>query len=48
LGLRDLYLVIVGGGPINQEWADEIDADGYGETAIHAVELIQELLGLKK
>jgi trimethylamine corrinoid protein len=48
MGLRDLYLVIVGGGPVNQEWADEIDADGYGETAIHAVELVQELLGLKK
>jgi len=48
MGLRDLYFVIVGGGPVNQEWADEIDADGYGETAIHAVELVQELLGLKK
>ena len=48
MGVRDLYLVIVGGGPVNQEWADEIDADGYGETAIHAVELVQELLGLKK
>ena len=40
--------MIVGGGPVNEEWADEIDADGYGETAIHAVELVQELLGLKK
>jgi len=48
MGLRDLYFVIVGGGPVNQEWADEIDADGYGETAIHAAELVQELLGLKK
>jgi corrinoid protein of di/trimethylamine methyltransferase len=48
MGLRDLYFVIVGGGPVNEEWADEIDADGYGETAIHAVELVQELLGLKK
>jgi hypothetical protein len=48
LGLRDLYFVIIGGGPVNQEWADEIDADGYGATAIHAVELVQELLSLKK
>jgi corrinoid protein of di/trimethylamine methyltransferase len=44
MGLREQYFVIVGGGPVNQEWADEIGADGYGESAIHAVGLVQKLL----
>lgn len=44
LNVRDKYIVIVGGGPANQEWADEIGADGYGETAIEAVAVVTELL----
>jgi corrinoid protein of di/trimethylamine methyltransferase len=44
MGLRDQYRVIVGGGPVNPEWADEIGADGYGESAIQAVELVRRLL----
>ena len=45
MNLRDRYFVIVGGGPVNQEWADEIGADGYGESAIHAVDIVKRLLG---
>ncbi len=30
--LRDKYFVIVGGGPVTQEWADKIGADGYGKS----------------
>ena len=42
--MRDRYLVIVGGGPVNQTWADEIGADGYGESAVQAAELVTQLL----
>jgi len=44
LGLRDQYRVVVGGGPVTQEWADEIGADGFGENAIQAVELLKGLV----
>ena len=37
LGVRDDFIVMVGGGPVSQEWADEIGADGYGKTAMDAV-----------
>jgi trimethylamine corrinoid protein len=47
MDLRDKYFVIVGGGPVTQEWADEINADGYGEFAVHAPALIKELMGKK-
>jgi len=42
-GIRDKYKVIVGGGPVTPEWADEIGADGYAETAADAVTLVQKL-----
>jgi corrinoid protein of di/trimethylamine methyltransferase len=44
-GVRDQYKVIIGGGPTSQEYADEIGADGYGETAYNAIELCNQLLG---
>ena len=44
MGLRNQYRVIVGGGPVNQQWADQIGADGYGETATDAVSLARDLL----
>ena len=37
-------LVLVGGGVVTQEWADEIKADGYGQDAIATVELAKKLL----
>lgn len=48
MGLRDRYCVIVGGGPVNQQWADQIGADGYGETAPDAVLLARDLLAERK
>ena len=30
---------MVGGGPTNAGWAEEIGADGYGQTAADAVDL---------
>ena len=47
-GLRDKYIVLVGGGVVNQKWADEIGADGYGETAVEGVRLAKELLTRKR
>ena len=35
---------MVGGGPTTQEWAEEIGADGYGETAMDAVRVATTLI----
>ncbi len=45
--IRDKYLVLVGGGPTNQKWAHKIGADGYGETAVDAVNISKKLLDTK-
>ncbi|AET69590.1 methyltransferase cognate corrinoid protein [Desulfosporosinus orientis DSM 765] len=44
-GLRDKVKVMIGGAPINQNWADTIGADGYAEDASVAVEVAKRLLG---
>ena len=44
-GLRDQVKIMIGGAPINQEFADEIGADEYGFDAGHAVECIRTLTG---
>jgi len=36
--------IIVGGGPVSQQWADEAGADGYGDNAIDAVTLVKHLM----
>ena len=46
-GLRDKVKIIVGGSPINQEFADLIGADGYGATAPEGVKMVKRFLGLK-
>lgn len=43
-GNRDKFIVMVGGGPTNQEWADEIGADGFAETAPDAVRVATKLI----
>ena len=45
-GLRDKVKVIIGGSPINQEFADSIGADGYGATAPDGVKVAKKLLGI--
>jgi len=45
--VRDKYQVIIGGGPTSQEYADEIGADGYAETAFDGVDLCDRLLGIE-
>ena len=46
--LRDKYIVMVGGGVVTRQWADEIGADGYADLAFDAVELAKELIAGKK
>lgn len=43
--LREKVKIIVGGGAITKDFADEIGADGYGAAATDAVGLARELLG---
>lgn len=44
-GVREQVKVLVGGAPITQEYADEIGADGYSESAAGAVALAHKALG---
>jgi corrinoid protein of di/trimethylamine methyltransferase len=44
-GLRDSVKIIVGGGAINDEFAESIGADGYDPTAPGGVTLCRTLLG---
>ncbi|HEY73312.1 MAG: cobalamin-binding protein [Chloroflexi bacterium] len=44
-GIRDQVKVIIGGAPVNQEWADTIGADGYADDAVGAIELAKQLVG---
>lgn len=44
-GLREQVKVIVGGAPINEEYAQKIGADGYAPDASRAVRLAKTLVG---
>ncbi len=44
-GIRDQVKVIIGGAPVNQEWANTIGADGYADDAVGAIELAKQLVG---
>lgn len=44
-GLRDQVKIIVGGGPLSNSYAKKIGADGYSNTAVEAVELLDSLMG---
>ena len=44
-GLRERVKVMVGGAPVDQKFADQIGADGYGKDAAQAVELTRKLAG---
>ena len=43
--VRHKFKIIIGGGPTSQEFADDITADGYGETAAEAVTLCEKFTG---
>ncbi len=44
-GLRDEVKIMVGGAPLNQEFADDMGADGYGKDAMDCVALARRLIG---
>ena len=48
IGQREKYLVMIGGAPTSQKWADEIGADIYGENAERAVALALEFVSKKQ
>tara|TARA_Y100000588_G_scaffold275558_1_gene291819 strand:- start:233 stop:982 length:750 start_codon:yes stop_codon:yes gene_type:complete len=41
--LRDDVMVMVGGAPVTQEFADDMGADGYGKDALSCVSLARKL-----
>lgn len=48
LGIREKYIVLIGGGPVTQKWADEIGADGYAKDAEDAVSVALALIANKQ
>jgi 5-methyltetrahydrofolate--homocysteine methyltransferase len=47
-GLRDKVIVMVGGAPVTQEYADAVGADGYSADASSAVKKARELLDRRR
>jgi 5-methyltetrahydrofolate--homocysteine methyltransferase len=47
-GLRDKVIVMVGGAPVTQEYADAVGADGYAADASTAVRRAKELIGKRR
>jgi methylmalonyl-CoA mutase cobalamin-binding domain/chain len=43
-GIRDDYIVLVGGAPLNQEFGEAVGADAYCRDAATAVEIAKELV----
>ena len=44
-GIRDKYIVLVGGAPLNEEFAQAIGADAYCRDAATAVDVAKKLVG---
>jgi methylmalonyl-CoA mutase cobalamin-binding domain/chain len=47
-GMRDQVIVMVGGAPVTQEYADVVGADGYASDASAAVVRAKELIGKRR
>jgi methylmalonyl-CoA mutase cobalamin-binding domain/chain len=47
-GIRDDVIVMVGGAPVTQEYADAVGADGYSADASSAVKKAKELIQLRR
>jgi methylmalonyl-CoA mutase cobalamin-binding domain/chain len=47
-GLRDAVVVMVGGAPVTQEYADAVGADGYAADASATVRKAKELIGRRR
>ncbi|CAB1081809.1 hypothetical protein D1AOALGA4SA_9454 [Olavius algarvensis Delta 1 endosymbiont] len=48
LGIRDRYMIMLGGAPVIPRWAEAVGADGYGEDAAEAVETARRLMQIKR
>lgn len=46
-GIRDEYIVLVGGAPLNEEFGEAVGADGYCRDAAVAVEMAKDLIARK-
>jgi 5-methyltetrahydrofolate--homocysteine methyltransferase len=47
-GIRDDVIVMVGGAPVTQEYADAVGADGYAADASTAVRMAKDLIERKR
>jgi 5-methyltetrahydrofolate--homocysteine methyltransferase len=47
-GLRDKVIIMVGGAPVTQEYADAVGADGFASDASTAVRVAKELIQRKR
>ncbi len=47
-GMRDQVIIMVGGAPVTQEYADVVGADGYASDASAAVVRAKELLSQRR
>ena len=47
-GMRDDYIVLVGGAPLNEEFGQAIGADAYCRDAAVAVEMAKELVAARR
>ena len=47
-GLRDKVIIMVGGAPVTQEYADVVGADGFASDASTAVRVAKELMQKKR
>ncbi len=47
-GIRDDYIVLVGGAPLNEEFGNAIGADAYCRDAATAVEVAKEMVSLRR
>lgn len=44
-GVRASIRVMVGGGPVNEEWAEKVKADAYAKDAVECVNLVKKFCG---
>jgi trimethylamine corrinoid protein len=47
-GKKERFIVIVGGAPVTQEWADKIGADAYARDAVDAIKVLDARMANKK
>lgn len=46
-GVRDKYIIMIGGAPVNEAYAQKVKADYYTENAGEAADLLKQLLSKK-